>query len=103
MDADRISIPKKSKSTGLFDKHSVEIKDGDMVSLGNVITGENSLGHLPNGWIFHADEDVYKVYFDKRIDDWSLKLGVEPDSPLNRKYMSHAVGLMYDGHAEIVN
>ena len=89
------------KTTGLFDKSGVEIKEGDFVSLDGEMTADNTLGYLPNGWIF-GESDVYEVYFDERIKNWSLKLGVEPDTPYNRKYMSHAVGLMYDGCSKIV-
>jgi len=65
------------------------------------MTADDSLGQLPNGWHF-GEADVYEVYYDARIDNWSLKLGVEPDSPYNRKYMNHALGIMHDGESEIV-
>jgi hypothetical protein len=42
------------------------------------------------------------VYLDERIKKWSLKLGVEPDSACNVKYMNHAVGLLHGGNVEIV-
>ena len=65
--------------TGLFDKNGIEIKVGDMVSLDGNMTADDSLGTLPNGWTFE-EEDVYEVYFDESIKNWSLKLGVEPDT-----------------------
>ena len=89
------------ENTGLLDRKGVEIKAGDMVSLDGNMTADNSLGSLPNGWSFEV-EDVYEVYFDERIDDWSLKLGVEPNTAYNRKYMSHALSLLHDACVEIV-
>ena len=89
------------KNTGLFDRDGIEIKEGDFVSLDGEMTADNSFGELPNGWIFD-ESDVYEVYFDERIKNWSLKLGVEPDTRYNRKYMSHAVGLIHDGNCKIV-
>jgi hypothetical protein len=72
-----------------------------MVSLNGNITTDDSMGILPNGWTFESD-DVYEVYFDERIGAWSLKLGVEPDTAYNCKYMSHAVSLLHDGFVEVV-
>jgi uncharacterized membrane-anchored protein len=88
-------------STGLLDKNGKEIIDGDWVSLNGNITADNSLGDLPNGWTFE-EKDVYQVYFDERIKNWSLKLGVEPDTAYNIKYMNHAVGLLHDGDTVVV-
>lgn len=90
------------KETGIFDKNKVEIKSGEMVSLAGNITSDDSLGWLPNGWTFD-EEDVYEVYFDERIDNWSLKLGVEPDNAYNIKYMNHAVGLLHSGDVVLVS
>lgn len=87
--------------TGLFDVHGLEIKSGDMVSLDKNMTSDNSMGELPNGWVFD-ETDIYEVYFDDAINEWSLKLGVEPDSDYNIKYMNHALSLLHDGRAEIV-
>ncbi len=87
--------------TGLHDKNDKPIRYGDWVSLDGNITADDSLGSLPNGWTFD-EEDVYEVYFDDRIENWSLKLGVEPDSPYNIKYMNHAVSLLHDESVEIV-
>ena len=84
------------KSTGIKDKNGVIIKDGDFVSLDGNMTSDDSFGDLPNGWIFDED-DIYKVYYDDRIKNWSLELGVEPDSDYNIKYMNHAVDLLHSG------
>lgn len=88
-------------NTGLKDKHGVEIQVGDFVSLDGNMTADDSMGVLPNGWTFD-ESDIYEVYFDDRIQEYSLKLGVEPDSDYNCKYMSHAVSLLHSGDVEIV-
>jgi hypothetical protein len=88
-------------NTGLLDKNGIEIKSGDMVSLDGNMTADNSMGILPNGWTF-TEDDIYEVYFDEQIKEWSMKLGVEPDTAYNRKYMNHALSLLHDECAEIV-
>lgn len=88
-------------NTGLLDKHGVEIRVGDRVSLDGNMTTDDSLGVLPNGWFFN-EEDVYEVYFDDRISNYSLRLNVEPDTPENIKYMNHAVALLHSGDVAIV-
>ncbi len=87
-----------NEATGLLDRNGVEIHVGDMVSLDGNMTADDSMSELPNGWTFE-EKDVYEVYVDPRIGDrkYSLKLGVEPDSPYNRKYMNHAVSLLHSG------
>ena len=87
--------------TGFFDKHGTEIQSGDYVCLGHTMTTDDSISFLPNGWYFDA-EDVYEVYYDQRVSNWSLKLGVEPDSDDDREYISHAVSIMHQGASEIV-
>lgn len=89
------------KKTGLMDRNGVEISEGDFVSLDGNMTSDNSLGVLPNGWLFDED-DVFEVYQDDRIGTWSLKLGVDPDTSYNIKYMNHAVSLLHSGDVTIV-
>lgn len=96
-----MSAAGEKRKTGLIDRNGVEISDGDVVSLDGNMTADDSFGALPNGWTFD-ETDVYEVYFDARIDTWSLKLGVEPDSALNIKYMNHAVSLLHDGAVAVV-
>lgn len=88
------------RKTGLLDCDGIDITEGDYVSLDGNMTADDSIGQLPNGWTFEED-DVYQVYFDERINNWSLKLGVEPDSLYNVKYMNHAVGLLHSGKVKI--
>ena len=88
-------------STGLKDRNGINIKVGDFVSLDGNMTADDSMGVLPNGWTFD-ETDVYEVYFDERIGKYSLKLGVEPDTAYNCKYMSHAVSLLHSGDVEVV-
>lgn len=85
----------------IVDRTGRPIKAGDWVSLAGNMTADDSLGALPNGWTFD-EEDVYQVYFDHRINTWSLKLGCEPDSAYNCKYMSHACSLLHDGDVTVV-
>lgn len=85
----------------IVDRNGVEIQDGDFVSLDGNMTADDSMGYLPNGWTFDED-DVYQVYHDDRIGTWSLKLGCEPDTPYNIKYMNHAVALLHSGDVTVV-
>lgn len=87
--------------TPFKDREGIVIKKGDWVSLDGNMTADNSMGFLPNGWHFDED-DVYQVIFDDSIKNWSLDLGIKPDSPYNIKYMNHAVGLLHDEEVTIV-
>ena len=89
------------KTTGIKDRNNKIIKENDWVSLDGNITADNSFGLEPNGWFFD-EEDVYQVYWDERIKNWSLKLNLEPDTRENVKYMNHAVSLLHDGEVTIV-
>lgn len=89
------------KETGLLDKIGTMIKDGDYVSLDGNMTADDSMGVLPNGWTFD-ETDIYQVYWDERISKWSLRLGVEPDTAYNVKYMNHAVSLLHSGATQII-
>jgi len=90
------------KETGLKDRNGVMIHEGSFVSLDGNMTADNSMGFLPNGWVFNED-DIYEVYFDETIQNWSLKLDVKPDNAYNVKYMNHAVSLLHDESVKIVD
>lgn len=92
----------EKRQTGLLDKTGHMIREGDFVSLDGNMTADDSLGALPNGWTFN-ESDVYEVYWDQRISQWSLKLGVEPDSAYNVKYINHAVLLLHSGDVIITD
>lgn len=91
------------KLTGIVDREGQSIRDGDWVSLDGNITADDSLGSLPNGWIFD-EKDAYRVIWDTRMQNagWGLALNCEPDTAYNRKYMSHAVGLLREGDVTVV-
>jgi hypothetical protein len=89
------------RATGLLDRNGAMIHEGDRVSLDGNTTADDSMGSLPNGWVF-GENDVYEVYFDPRIDTWSLKLDCKPDTAYNIKYMNHAVHLLHDQATTIV-
>lgn len=91
-----------ARVTGLVDRNGRDIREGDRVSLDGNVTADDSLGPLPNGWNF-GPEDVYRVYWDGRIRNWSLDMGVEPDSSYNRKYLNHALSLLHGGDAVVVD
>jgi len=92
---------KDPEGNPIIDREGRPIKDGDFVSLDGNITADDSMSDLPNGWTFE-EEDIYQVYFEKEINTWSLKLGVEPDNAYNVKYLNHAVGLLHAGEVTIV-
>lgn len=86
----------------LYDINGRIIKSGCLVSLDGNMTADNSMGDLPNGWIFD-DKDVYEVFFDHTINALSLKLGCKPDSRYNIKYMNHAVSLLHGGKTRLIS
>lgn len=90
------------KETGLSDRENKMIHEDDWVSLDKNMTADDSFSYLPNGWMFEED-DIYQVYYDERINNWSLRLGIEPDSPYHIKLMNHAVGLLHSGDTTITS
>lgn len=88
--------------TGYKDSNGGEICEGDWVSLDGNMTADDSMGVLPNGFEF-TTSDVYEVFFDRRINDWSLQIPVELDSEYNVKYLNHAVSLLHSGMVKLVN
>ena len=92
---------KTNLETKIKDIDGLIIFDGDMVSLDGNMTADNSLGWLPNGWIFNK-EDVYQVRFDLNIDHWSLDLDTDPNTAYNRKYINHATSLLHDNRVKLV-
>ena len=89
------------KLTGLFDCNNNEIKEGDYVGLQGMTT-DDSFGSLPNGWVFDKTEDIYKVYYDTRINNWALEIETDWNSAYDIKYLNHAMCLLHDGNCEIV-
>lgn len=89
------------KETGLLDSEGIMIFEGDRVSLAGNMTADDSMGLLPNGWIFD-EEDIYEVYYEPSIKTWSLKLGVQPDSAENRKYYNHALSLLHGKAVKVI-
>lgn len=86
------------KTTGLLDRNGDEIMEGDYVSLEGYLTFASGL--LP-GYHF-TEEDVYKVYWDERVDNWSLDTGSDIDDRLERNFLNHACDLLHNRCALIV-
>lgn len=95
MPDDPLTVHRHGVDTGLVDSEGRPIHCGDWVAI-DAITADDSMGHLPNGFMFDADEDVYQVWWDDRCEAWGLKLDVEPDTDYNRKYTNHAYGCLHD-------
>jgi len=82
--------------TGLKDRDGNTIFSDDLVSYDGIMTADDSLGSLPNGWTFE-ESDVYKVYFDTSIEEWSVDAGIRPDTPYNVKLLNHLTELLHEG------
>lgn len=83
------------------DRDGKIIKAEDYVSLSGLMTADDSMSWLPNGWSFD-DDDVFRVYFDDRIGTLSLDMGVGLDSEHNTKLLNHALSLLYSGSVKKV-
>lgn len=86
--------------TGYPDRRGEMIHEGDFVclgddpnennSMGTVMTADDSMGHLPNGWFFDIT-DIYKVVWDQERQGFTLDIpDTLPDSEYNCKYLNHA-------------
>lgn len=90
------------RAIGVSDRHGNPICEGDYVSLARNGTTDDSADLMSTDGVFH-ESDVYQVYWDDGIKDWSLLLPAEPDSLYQVTYMNHAVRRLHRGDVAVVH